>query len=146
MMDLTEFQKSKMKEWEEFGKQYPFSWIQEFKDSWLYLFCFIAILLLAIVPQVNAGEWNEKPIMCANEVETFDAIKSKEEELVFKATQLTKVRTDAGLAIRPVAVSVDMYVNVTTGTYTIIEFHPTYESYCVISYGTNFQVFIGGVQ
>ena len=146
MMDLTEFQKSKMKEWEEFGKQYPFSWIQEFKDSWLYLFCFIAILLLAIVPQVNAGEWNEKPIMCANEVETFDAIKSKEEELVFKATQLTKVRTDAGLAIRPVAVSVDMYVNAVTGTYTIVEFHPTYESYCVISYGTNFQVFIGGVQ
>ena len=145
-MELTEFQKSKMKEWEEFGKQYPFSWMQEFKDSWMYLFCLIVILLLAIVPQVNAGEWNEKPIMCANEVETFDAIKSKEEELVFKATQLTKVRTDTGLAKRPVAVSVDMYVNAVTGTYTIVEFHPTYESYCVISYGTNFQVFIGGVQ
>tara|TARA_R100000231_G_scaffold137090_1_gene113075 strand:+ start:472 stop:912 length:441 start_codon:yes stop_codon:yes gene_type:complete len=146
MMDLTEFEKSKMKEWEEFGKQYPFSWIQEFKDSWLYVFCFIAILLLAIVPQVNAGEWNEKPIMCANKMETFDAINSKEEELIFKATQLTKVRTDVGLAKRPVAVSVDMYVNAVTGTYTIVEFHPTYESYCVISYGTNFQVFIGGVQ
>ena len=146
MMELTEFQKSKMKEWEEFGKQYPFSWMQEFKDSWMYLFCLIVILLLAIVPQVNAGEWNEKPIMCANEVETFDAIKSKEEELVFKATQLTKVRTDTGLARRPVAVSVDMYVNAATGTYTIIEFHPTYESYCVISYGTNFQVFLGGIQ
>ena len=145
-MDLTEFEKSKMKEWEEFGKQYPFSWIQEFKDSWLYVFCFIAILLLAIVPQVNAGEWNEKPIMCANKMETFDAINSKEEELIFKATQLTKVRTDVGLAKRPVAVSVDMYVNAATGTYTIVEFHPTYESYCVISYGTNFQVFIGGVQ
>jgi len=145
-MDLTEFEKSKMKEWEEFGKQYPFSWIQEFKDSWLYVFCFIAILLLAIVPQVNAGEWNEKPIMCANKMETFDAINSKEEELIFKATQLTKVRTDVGLAKRPVAVSVDMYVNAVTGTYTIVEFHPTYESYCVISYGTNFQVFIGGVQ
>ena len=145
-MELTEFQKSKMKEWEEFGKQYPFSWMQEFKDSWMYLFCLIVILLLAIVPQVNAGEWNEKPIMCANEVETFNAIKSKQEELVFKATQLTKVRTDTGLARRPVAVSVDMYVNAVTGTYTIVEFHPTYESYCVISYGTNFQVFIGGVQ
>ena len=145
-MDLTEFQKSKIKEWEEFGKQYPFSWVQEFKDSWMYVFCFIAILLLAIVPQVNAGEWNEKPIMCANKMETFDAINSKEEELIFKATQLTKVRTDVGLAKRPVAVSVDMYVNAVTGTYTIVEFHPTYESYCVISYGTNFQVFIGGVQ
>ena len=43
--------KSKMKEWEEFGKQYPFSWIQEFKDSWLYLFCFMV-----------QEKWNEKPI------------------------------------------------------------------------------------
>ena len=146
MSDLTDFQKIKMKEWEEFGKQYPFSWIREFKDSWLYLFCFIAILLFAIVPQVNAGEWNDKPIMCANKMETFDAINSKEEELIFKATQLTKVRTDVGLAKRPVGVAVDMYVNPVTGTYTIIEFHPTYESYCVISHGTNFQVFIGGVQ
>jgi len=146
MSDLTEFQKSKMKEWEEFGKQYPFSWIQEFKDSWLYLFCFIAILLFAIVPQVKAGEWNEKPIMCADKMETFDVINSKEEELIFKATQFTKVRTESGLAKKPVGVAVDMYVNPVTGTYTLVEFHPTYESYCVISYGTNFQVFIGGVQ
>ena len=146
MSDLTDFQKIKMKEWEEFGKQYPFSWIREFKDSWLYLFCFIAILLLAIVPQVKAGEWNEKPIMCADKMETFDAINTKKEELIFKALQFTKVRTESGLAKKPVGVAVDMYVNPETGTYTLVEFHPTYESYCVISYGTNFQVFIGGVQ
>ena len=146
MSDLTDFQKIKMKEWEEFGKQYPFSWIQEFKDSWLYLFCFIAILLLAIVPQVKAGEWNEKPIMCADKMETFDAINTKKEELIFKALQFTKVRTESGLAKKPVGVAVDMYVNPETGTYTLVEFHPTYESYCVISYGRNFQVFIGGVQ
>ena len=146
MSDLTDFQKIKMKEWEEFGKQYPFSWIREFKDSWLYLFCFIAILLFAIVPQVNAGEWNDKPIMCANEIETFDAINTKKEELIFKALQFTKVRNETGLAKRPVGVAVDMYVNPETGTYTIIEFHPTYKSYCVISYGTKFQVFLGGVQ
>ena len=95
---------------------------------------------------MQAGEWNEKPIMCANETETFQAINTKKEELIFKASQLTKVRTDTGLARRPVAVSVDMYVNPETGTYTLVEFHPTYESYCVISYGVNFQVFIGGVQ
>ena len=94
----------------------------------------------------QAGEWNEKPIICANETETFQAINTKKEELIFKASQLTKVRTDTGLAKRPVAVSVDMYVNPETGTYTLVEFHPTYESYCVISYGVNFQVFIGGVQ
>jgi len=145
-MDLTEFQKIKMKEWEDFGNQYPFSWIREFKDSWMYLFCLIVILLFAIVPQVNAGEWNEKPIMCANKMETFDAINTKKEELIFKALQFTKVRTESGLAKKPVGVAVDMYVNPETGTYTLVEFHPTYESYCVISYGANFQVFIGGVQ
>ena len=101
---------------------------------------------LLIAFSLSAGEWNDKPILCANKTETFQAIQSKEEELVFKATQFTKVRTDAGLARKPVAVAVDMYVNPETGTYTIIEFHPTYESYCVVSYGTNFQVFLGGVQ
>ena len=71
---------------------------------------------------------------------------TKKEELVFKAVQFTKVRTETGLAKKPVGVAVDMYVNPETGTYTIIEFHPTYKSYCVISYGTKFQVFLGGVQ
>ena len=93
-----------------------------------------------------AGEWNDKPIMCANEQETFRAIKEKKEDLIFKANQFTKVRNETGLARRPVVVSIDMYVNPESGTFTIIEYHPTYESYCVISYGNNFQVFIGGVQ
>jgi len=106
----------------------------------------LVVIGLLTAFSLKAGEWNDKPILCANKTETFQAIQSKEEELVFKATQFTKVRTDAGLARKPVAVAVDMYVNPETGTYTIIEFHPTYESYCVVSYGTNFQVFLGGVQ
>lgn len=110
-----------------------------------YMVVFLLFFMVGYTT-MQAGEWNEKPIMCANEVETFDAIKTKKEELIFKALQFTKVRTDVGLAKKPVGVAVDMYVNPETGTFTIIEFHPTYKSYCVISYGTNFQVFIGGVQ
>ena len=93
-----------------------------------------------------AGEWNDKPIMCADEQETFSVINLKEEELIFTATQITKVRTSTGLAKNPVGVKVQMYVNPEKGTYTVVEYHPTYKSYCVISFGTNFQVFIGGVQ
>ena len=37
----------------------------------------------------QAGEWNEKPIMCANEVETFEAIGDKKEELAVSYTHLT---------------------------------------------------------
>jgi len=112
------------------------------------LLSMVVCLLFCMVgyTTTQAGEWNEKPIICANKKETFDAINTKNEELIFKATQLTKVRTDAGLAKKPVSVSVDMYVNPETGTYTLVEFHPTYESYCVVSYGINFQVFIGGIQ
>ena len=116
------------------------------KEIIIFIIAALVGLILAYSCRLEAGEWNEKPIMCANETETFDAINSKKEELVFKAIQLTKVRTDTGLAKRPVAVALDMYVNPESGTFTIIEFHPSYKSYCVISHGVNFQVFIGGVQ
>ena len=143
---MTEFEKAKQKECDEFGKLNLTTKTELLKENIWFIFVGILIILLAIVPQLEAGEWNDKPIICANEKETFDAIKTKKEELIFKAVQFTKVRSETGLAKRPVGVAVDMYVNPETGTYTIIEFHPTYESYCVISYGTNFQVFIGGVQ
>tara|TARA_B100002019_G_scaffold5395_1_gene4401 strand:+ start:125 stop:562 length:438 start_codon:yes stop_codon:yes gene_type:complete len=145
-MEMTEFQKAKQKEWDDFAELNLTTKTELLKENIWFIFVGILIILFAIVPQLEAGEWNDKPIMCANETETFDAIKTKKEELIFKAVQFTKVRTDAGLAKKPVGVAVDMYVNPETGTYTLIEFHPTYKSYCVISYGTNFQVFIGGVQ
>ena len=104
------------------------------------------LFFMVLYTTTQAGEWNDKPIICADEQETFRAIKDKKEDLIFKANQFTKVRNETGLAKRPVVVSIDMYVNPESGTYTIIEYHPTYESYCVISYGNNFQVFIGGVQ
>ena len=145
-MEMTEFEKAKQKEWDEFGKLNLTTKTELLKENIWFIFVGILIILFAIVPQLEAGEWNDKPIMCANEKETFDAIKTKKEELIFKAVQFTKVRNETGLAKRPVGVAVDMYVNPETGSYTLIEFHPTYESYCVISYGNNFQVLIGGVQ
>ena len=50
-----------------------------------------------------AGEWNDKPIMCGTPEETNEAIQAKEEELIFKATQTTKIRSETGLAKNPVA-------------------------------------------
>ena len=88
---------------------------------------FSVILCLFATVCVSAGEWNDKPIICADEQETFRAIKDKKEDLIFKANQFTKVRNETGLAKRPVVVSIDMYVNPESGTFTIIEYHPTYE-------------------
>ncbi len=107
---------------------------------------FSVVLGLFVTVCISAGEWNDKPIMCGDEAETFNAINAKEEELIFKATQITKIRSETGLAKNPVGLRMDMYVNPATGTYTIIEYHPSYESYCIVSFGEDFQVFIGGVQ
>ena len=116
--------------------------------KWKQLLYMVVCLLFFMggYTTTQAGEWNDKPIMCADEQETFSVINLKEEELIFTATQITKVRTSTGLAKNPVGVKVQMYVNPESGTYTVVEYHPTYKSYCVISFGTNFQVFIGGVQ
>ena len=145
-MEMTEFQKAKQKEWDEFAELNLTTKTELLKENIWFIIFGILIILFAIVPQLEAGEWNDKPIICTDEQETFRAIRDKKEDLIFKANQFTKVRNETGLAKRPVVVAIDMYVNAETGTYTIIEYHPTYESYCVISYGNNFQVFIGGVQ
>ena len=46
--------------------------------SLLFLFLFIPIALMPILVPI-AGEWNEKPVMCASEEETYKTIDEKEE-------------------------------------------------------------------
>ena len=43
--DLTDFQKNKIKEWDEFSKQNPWSWKTELRNNWLYVICFITLLI-----------------------------------------------------------------------------------------------------
>ena len=42
---LTDFQKNKQKEWKKFSERYPWSWKEELKNDWLYVICFIALLI-----------------------------------------------------------------------------------------------------
>ena len=53
---------------------------------WMKLLSMVVCLLFFMggYTTTQAGEWNEKPIMCANEVETFEAIGDKKEELIIK--------------------------------------------------------------
>lgn len=43
--DLTEFQKNKMEEWRKFSEKHPWSWKTELQNDWLYVICFIALLV-----------------------------------------------------------------------------------------------------
>ena len=44
------------------------------KEISIFVICFLLGLFVAWSCILEAGEWNEKPIMCENEIETFDAI------------------------------------------------------------------------
>lgn len=101
-----------------------------------------------MIPHIIYGfEWNDRPVMCAEKDETFFAINSKNEELVFSGTILSKVRDGkGGLKDIPAKLPFSFYANAITGTYTALEYHESYKTYCVVAYGENFQVFLGGVQ
>ena len=105
----------------------------------------ILLTLCLILPcMVFAGEWNEKPVMCADRIETFKTIKEKNEIIIFSGLEYAKVRNETGLAKVPAKLPFSFYVNFKTGTYTVLEHHPSYSTYCVIAYGVNLQSFVGG--
>ena len=106
----------------------------------------IVIIVLGILFVLEfiliAGEWNEKPVMCADRKETFAAIHEKKEVLLFSGLEYAKVRSETGYKIIPAKLPFWFYANKKTGTYTVIEYDPDYASYCVIAYGVNLQSFL----
>ena len=70
---------------------------------------------------------------------------TKNEKLLFIGKGFSKVRTETGLAHQPPTLPFRFYVNLDTGTFTVLEYHPEYNTYCVISYGVELQDFAMGI-
>ena len=108
----------------------------------------IVIIVLGILFVLEfiliAGEWNEKPVMCAGKKETFDALQEKKEVMLFSGLEYAKVRSETGYKIVPAKLPFWFYANIKTGTYTVIEYHPDYSSYCVIAFGVHLQNWLDG--
>ena len=108
-------------------------------NLWWLLFIVAAIMMLNNA--VNAGEFQEKPVMCAPEEEIFPLLRDKDETLLVTGQQLTKVRDPDegnGLAMNPAVLPFALYVNLDKKTYTVLEYHSDpYNVYCIISYGVD---------
>ncbi len=111
-------------------------------NLWWLLFIVAAIMLLNNA--VNAGEFQEKPVMCAPEEEIFPLLRDKDETLLVTGQQLTKVRDPDegnGLAMNPAVLPFALYVNLDKKTYTVLEYHSDpYNVYCIISYGVDIKL------
>ena len=110
----------------------------------------LTAIILLLTTFVQAGEWNDKPVICADQEETFSAIASKGEVLIAVSDQLTKVRDPDekdGISISPAILPWALYANLDEGTFTVIEYHKApYNVYCVIGFGVNLKLVPEGLE
>ncbi len=106
------------------------------------------IFLLVISPAFKvvafAGEWNDKPVICADQLETFGAMASQNQVLIAVGKQVTRVLDpdeQNGIAVNPVILPWAIYGNLETGTFTVLEYHAyPYEKFCTIGIGVEFEL------
>ena len=100
----------------------------------------IALLIyIAFFKSASSAIWQDKPIMCASKDEILMALDERSEIVRFYAMQETKVWDGEYLKEQPVSLKLAIFVNSETKTYSIVEAHPTYKTFCVVSYGENFK-------
>ena len=110
------------------------------KDNLWWLLLIVAAVLM-FNNAVDAGEWNEKPVMCEQKEVVQKLLQNKGEVLLMSGIQLTKVRDPDepnGLSLTLATLPLQVFVNLETKTFSITELHPTYNSICIIAYGENF--------
>ena len=105
--------------------------------KYLYM---ISVLWYIAIGIALAGEWNEKPVMCEQKQVALDAVRAKGEIPMITGVQSAKVRAEQGLADAPVHIPLQIFVNLKTKTFSILEFHTSINSVCIIGYGDDFNL------
>ena len=102
----------------------------------VYLFIFG----LGIFKNVEAGEWNEKPIICEQK-EVFEKVMVEQKKILLGTGDLlATVRKKEGLSDIPAVLPMRLYINPTTNDWTIAEYHKDYNSMCILGFGGNWQI------
>jgi len=107
-----------------------------------YIFAAFWLLMVTLILwpyDSSAGEWNDKPVMCEQKEIVLDTIRSKGELPLITGIQSTKVRDIDGLSDIPAHTALQIFVNHQTKTFSILEYHPSYNSICIIAYGDDWK-------
>lgn len=102
--------------------------------------CVAIYIMSGLFGQIQAGEWNEKPVMCEQQDIALEIIRNKGERPLVTGIQSTKVRDEDGLSDIPAHTPLQIFVNFKTNTFSILEFHPSYNSICIIAYGDDWKI------
>ena len=91
--------------------------------------------LFVLAGTAHAGQLQNKPVLCGSGAEVFATIELQEQQLIYTATQITTVKSLSGVAPDPVLLPMSIFMNLDEKTYTVLEYHPSYDMYCIISFG-----------
>jgi len=91
--------------------------------------------LCVLAGTAHAGQLQTKPVICGSEQEAFATVQIQNQQLIYKATQITTVKSPTGFAADPILLPVSIFMNLDKKTYTIMEYHPRFAMYCIISFG-----------
>tara|TARA_B100000287_G_C20632900_1_gene780545 strand:- start:1454 stop:1801 length:348 start_codon:yes stop_codon:yes gene_type:complete len=103
----------------------------------------LCALFLGFCAPAHTEEFNDKPVWCGNDQEVFGTLSGREERKMFEAIQLTAVRDPDepnGIRETPAFLPVAIYLNFDTKTYSVVEYHPGYNQYCILSLGTDLKI------
>ncbi len=96
--------------------------------------------LIVFALGANAGEWNEKPIICEQK-DIFEKLMVKQGKIILGAgSMLATVRTRTGLSDIPAVLPMRLYINPKTKQFTIVEWHRDYNSYCILAFGEEWHI------
>jgi len=100
---------------------------------------FFSLWIMFTITNAYSATWNEKPVLCEQLEVAMKILKSKGETPIANGIQHAKVRDDDGLSDIPAHIPIQIFVNWKTKSFTILEFHPSYNSVCVIAFGDDYK-------
>lgn len=84
----------------------------------------------------HSGTIQTKPVLCGTPQEAFGTVKFMNQTKMFEAVQITTVKSPEGFSAAPILLPLTIYMNLDDKTYSILEYHPEYKQYCLISFGS----------
>ena len=94
--------------------------------------CFFIVISPAL------AEVTDKPVICSTEADAMRTVGIMNQQIIYKGIQAAPVRDpskQSGMGERPLLLPTVIFMNLDTGTWSILEYHESHDEYCLIAFG-----------
>jgi len=95
-----------------------------------YLIFFIMMYATSVFAQEGGASWRSKPVQCGPSDSGLQIIQRQEQEALIGGFTIVQLENDS------LNIPFYLFVNTDTGTFTIVEYHPNADEFCILGYGS----------